>query len=139
MNSNATDRGRRRFLMGAAGVAAAPLVAAVAAGCMSDERSPESPATGANGAGDDANPVTAATTVAGRRTIGSLEVSSVGLGCQTMTGKLYGPVTSREDMVALIRTAVDQGVTFFALPKRTVPSSRKESSGKPSNPYAIRS
>ena len=113
MNSNATDRGRRRFLMGAAGVAAAPLVAALAAGCMSDERSPESPATGASGAGDDANPVTAATTVAGRRTIGSLEVSSVGLGCQTMTGKLYGPVTSREDMVALIRTAVDQGVTFF--------------------------
>ena len=30
-----------------------------------------------------------------------------------MPGKLYGPVTSRADMVTLIRTAVDQGVTFF--------------------------
>src|SRR4029078_4903284 len=42
-----------------------------------------------------------------------LEVSSIGLGCQTMPGKLYGPVSSREDMIALTRTAVDQGVTFF--------------------------
>ena len=30
-----------------------------------------------------------------------------------MTGTLYGPVTSRADMITLIRTAVDQGVTFF--------------------------
>ena len=30
-----------------------------------------------------------------------------------MVGTLYGPVTSREDMVTLIRTAADQGVTFF--------------------------
>jgi aryl-alcohol dehydrogenase-like predicted oxidoreductase len=42
-----------------------------------------------------------------------LEVSSIGLGCQTMPGKLYGPVTSRSDMVTLIRTAFDQGVRFF--------------------------
>jgi aryl-alcohol dehydrogenase-like predicted oxidoreductase len=61
----------------------------------------------------DRNPMVAATTVTGHRTLGSLEVSSIGLGCQTMTGVLYGPVTSRADMVTLIRTAVDQGVTFF--------------------------
>ena len=30
-----------------------------------------------------------------------------------MPGKLYGPVSSRDDMVTLVRTAVDQGVTFF--------------------------
>ena len=111
MTSNSIDHGRRRFLIGAAGLATAPLVAGMTAGCTPDERTPQSP--GAGGDGDGANPVTAATTVTGRRTIGSLEVSSIGLGCQTMPGKLYGPVTSREDMVTLTRTAVDQGVTFF--------------------------
>ncbi|CAM3558899.1 aldo/keto reductase [Mycolicibacterium frederiksbergense] len=57
--------------------------------------------------------MTKATTVTSGRTLGSLQVSSLGLGCQTMTGKLYGPVTSRDDMITLIRTAHDQGVTFF--------------------------
>ncbi|MER5806367.1 aldo/keto reductase [Streptomyces mirabilis] len=42
-----------------------------------------------------------------------MKVSSIGLGCQTMPGNLYGPVSSRKDMLALIRTAVDQGVTLF--------------------------
>lgn len=57
--------------------------------------------------------MTAAITQTGRRRLGSLKVSSIGLGTQTMPGNLYGPVTSRKDMVTLIRTAVDQGVTFF--------------------------
>ncbi len=109
MTSTPADRGRRRFLMGAAGLAAAPLVAGLAAGCTSAEPSSQPRTAG----GDGLDPVTAATTVTSRRTIGALEVSSVGLGCQTMTGTLYGPVTSRADMVTLIRTAVDQGVTFF--------------------------
>ena len=113
MTSNSTDHNRRRFLMGAAGLATVPLVAGITAGCTPDERIPEPPGTGTSTAGNDANPVTAATTVTGGCTIGSLEVSSIGLGCQTMTGTLYGPVTSRADMITLIRTAVDQGVTFF--------------------------
>jgi aryl-alcohol dehydrogenase-like predicted oxidoreductase len=108
-SDNPTGHARRRFLMGAAGLAAAPLVAGIAAGCSSGE--PNQDSGGDNG--DAGNPVTAATTVTGRRKLGSLEVSGVGLGCQTMPGKLYGPVTSRADMVTLIRTAVDQGVTFF--------------------------
>ena len=110
MTSNTTDHGRRRFLMGAAGLATVPLIAGITAGCTPNERLSDS---AGSGAGNGANPVTAATTVTGRRTIGSLEVSSIGLGCQTMTGKLYGPVTSRADMITLIRTAVDQGMTFF--------------------------
>jgi len=106
MDSSQAGHGRRKFLLGAAGVAAVPLVAGLAAGCRSDQ--PAQPATD-----DDANPAVRAITVGDRRQLGSLEVSSIGLGCQTMTGRLYGPVTSREDMVNLIRTAVDQGVTFF--------------------------
>ncbi|MCG5433122.1 aldo/keto reductase [Mycobacterium sp. MYCO198283] len=83
-------------------MAAAPLVAAVAAGCTPAER-----------AESRANPLTVATTVTSRRSLGPLEVSGIGLGCQTMTGTLYGPVSSRDDMITLIRTAHEQGVTFF--------------------------
>ncbi|MFC9841493.1 hypothetical protein ACFVKB_48290 [Rhodococcus sp. NPDC127530] len=108
MHRNPTDRGRRRFLMGAAGLAASPLVAGMAAGCTSTEQTAQSGA-GTSGVRDGARLVTATTTVTGRRTLGSLEVSSIGLGCQTMPGKLYGPVSSRADMITLTRAAVDQG------------------------------
>jgi aryl-alcohol dehydrogenase-like predicted oxidoreductase len=45
---------------------------------------------------------------------GSLEVSAIGLGCMTMNTDLFGtPSGSHGDMVALIRGAVERGVTFF--------------------------
>ncbi len=48
------------------------------------------------------------------RTLGSsgLEVSSIGLGCMTMTGG-YSERPDRNEMIALIGAAVDLGVTFF--------------------------
>jgi hypothetical protein len=55
VHSNPTDLGLRRFLMGAAGLAAAPLVAGMAAGCTSNEQTPESRATGTSGSCDSAN------------------------------------------------------------------------------------
>jgi aryl-alcohol dehydrogenase-like predicted oxidoreductase len=51
--------------------------------------------------------------VNGRRKLGQLEVSSVGLGCQDMTGTFYATAPSRSDMIALARAAHDRGVTFF--------------------------
>ena len=50
-----------------------------------------------------------------KRTMGgSLEVSAIGLGCMTMNTNLFGtPSGSREEMIALLRGAVDRGVTFF--------------------------
>ena len=49
-----------------------------------------------------------------KRTLGSsgLEVSAIGLGCMSMTGG-YSDTPDRQEMIALIRTAVDRGVTFF--------------------------
>jgi aryl-alcohol dehydrogenase-like predicted oxidoreductase len=41
-----------------------------------------------------------------------LEVSAIGLGCMGMTGNL-GPAADRDEMIALIREAVEQGVTLF--------------------------
>jgi len=49
-----------------------------------------------------------------KRTLGTngLEVSAIGLGCMSMTGG-YSDKPDWQEMVSLIRSAVDQGVTFF--------------------------
>src|SRR5208337_875340 len=41
-----------------------------------------------------------------------LEVSALGLGCMGMSTN-YGPAEDRQKMIALMRTAVERGVTFF--------------------------
>jgi aryl-alcohol dehydrogenase-like predicted oxidoreductase len=41
-----------------------------------------------------------------------LEVSAIGLGCMGMSFG-YGPPKERREMISLIRTAVERGVTFF--------------------------
>src|SRR5271166_64435 len=49
-----------------------------------------------------------------QRTIGrnGPQVSAIGLGCMGMSMN-YGPAARRDEMIALIRTAAGQGVTFF--------------------------
>lgn len=42
----------------------------------------------------------------------NLEVSTIGLGCMGMSFG-YGPAGDKQEMIALIRTAVERGVTFF--------------------------
>src|SRR5216110_1658259 len=42
----------------------------------------------------------------------NLEVSAMGLGCMGMSFG-YGPAADKKEMIALIRTAVERGVTFF--------------------------
>jgi len=49
-----------------------------------------------------------------RRTLGSsgLEVSAIGFGCMGMSYG-YGPAGDKQEMISLVRSAVEQGVTFF--------------------------
>ncbi len=49
-----------------------------------------------------------------KRTLGTsgLEVSAIGLGCMGLNYG-YGPATETKDAIKLIRTAFDEGVTFF--------------------------
>src|SRR5438067_2055862 len=48
-----------------------------------------------------------------KRTLGqNLEVSAIGLGCMGMS-QSFPPTPDRDDSIALIREAVDRGVTFF--------------------------
>jgi aryl-alcohol dehydrogenase-like predicted oxidoreductase len=42
----------------------------------------------------------------------NLEVSAIGLGCMGMSFS-YGPPKDKQEMISLIRSAVDRGVTFF--------------------------
>jgi aryl-alcohol dehydrogenase-like predicted oxidoreductase len=46
------------------------------------------------------------------RKLGDLDVSAIGLGCMSMSSG-YGPPADKQQMIALIRAAVDLGVTFF--------------------------
>jgi aryl-alcohol dehydrogenase-like predicted oxidoreductase len=46
------------------------------------------------------------------RKLGALEVSALGLGCMGMSSA-YGPPADKAEMIKLIRSAHDRGVTFF--------------------------
>lgn len=52
-----------------------------------------------------------------KRILGSgnnkLEVSSIGLGCMSMTSGSYNPPRDKAEMVEVIRGTVDRGITFF--------------------------
>jgi aryl-alcohol dehydrogenase-like predicted oxidoreductase len=65
-----------------------------------------------------------------KRKLGSnLEVSAVGLGCMSMSFG-YGPPADKQQMIALIRTAVDLGVTFFDTAEAYGPFTNEELVGE---------
>src|SRR3954449_12889601 len=64
-----------------------------------------------------------------------LEVSAMGLGCMTMTGG-YSGMPDRPDMLALLRRAVDLGVTFFDTAEIYGPHANEELVGEALAPYA---
>jgi aryl-alcohol dehydrogenase-like predicted oxidoreductase len=70
------------------------------------------------------------------RTLGSsgLEVSAIGLGCMGFS-QSYGPAGSHEDAIALIRAAVDRGVTFFDTAEAYGPWVNEELVGEALAPY----
>ena len=65
------------------------------------------------------------------RTLGNsgLRVSAIGLGCMGMTSA-YGPPANRQDMIALLRAAVDRGVTFFDTAEAYGPFANEELVGE---------
>jgi aryl-alcohol dehydrogenase-like predicted oxidoreductase len=72
-----------------------------------------------------------------KRTLGrsGLEVSALGLGCMTMTGG-YSGTPDRDDMISLLRGAVEQGVTFFDTAEIYGPHLNEELVGEALAPYA---
>jgi aryl-alcohol dehydrogenase-like predicted oxidoreductase len=59
----------------------------------------------------------------------NLEVSAIGLGCMGMSFG-YGPAADKKDMISLIRSAVDRGVTFFDTAEAYGPYTNEELVGE---------
>lgn len=62
-----------------------------------------------------------------------LEVSAVGLGCMSMTSA-YGPPADKSEMIRLIRSAYDRGVTFFDTAEAYGPFTNEELVGEALEP-----
>lgn len=92
--------GRRGFLGAAGGLAAAPLLVSTGSQATAQE---------AQGAALYAD----APRISAKRMLGTLEVSSIGLGVQNMYRTYQTTRPSRPEMINIIRAAHDHGVTFF--------------------------
>jgi aryl-alcohol dehydrogenase-like predicted oxidoreductase len=71
------------------------------------------------------------------RTLGQgLQVSALGLGCMGMS-QSYGPNPGdREEMVAVLRGAVERGVTFFDTAEAYGPFTNEQLLGEAVAPFA---
>jgi len=63
-----------------------------------------------------------------------LEVSALGLGCMGMSFG-YGPPADKQEMISLIRTAVERGVTFFDTAEAYGPFTNEELVGEALAPF----
>ena len=90
---------RRNFLGMGLGLTATSVLARMGAAQDRSSRTGNTP-------GKSSGPV-------GRRRLGRLEVSSLGLGVQNMSRKYETTVPYRPEMINIIRAAFDRGVTFY--------------------------
>ena len=67
----------------------------------------------------------------------NLEVSAIGLGCMGMSFG-YGPPKEKQEMISLIRAAVDRGVTFFDTAEVYGPFTNEELVGEALAPFRER-
>lgn len=64
----------------------------------------------------------------------NLEVSALGLGCMGMSSA-YGPAANKQEMIVLIRTAVERGITFFDTAEAYGPFVNEELVGEALAPF----
>lgn len=69
-----------------------------------------------------------------KRKLGNLEVSALGFGCMGLS-YAYGPATEKQQAIAVIRAAVDRGVTFFDTAETYGPFTNEELVGEALAPY----
>ena len=114
------DFTRRKFLVRTAAAAAiAPFLSSgLSAAAAAPVRAPASAAS-----------------VKGRRKLGSLEVSSVGLGVQNMHRRFETTIPHRPEMINIIRKAYDHGVTFFDCAEAYGPHEDERILGEAAQPF----
>src|SRR5438128_1183283 len=64
----------------------------------------------------------------------NLEVSAIGLGCMGMSFS-YGPPKDKQEMISLIRAAVERGITFFDTAEVYGPYTNEELVGEALEPF----
>ena len=64
----------------------------------------------------------------------NLEVSAIGLGCMGMSSS-YGPAADKQEMIRLLRSAVELGVTFFDTAEVYGPFTNEELVGEALAPF----
>src|SRR5215213_1792353 len=70
-----------------------------------------------------------------KRNLGNdLEVSAVGLGCMGLSHG-YGPAADKQEAIALVRRAVERGVTFFDTAEVYGPFTNEELVGEALAPF----
>jgi len=71
-----------------------------------------------------------------KRTLGksNLEVTALGLGCMGMS-YAYGPAPDRQEMIQLLRMAVERGITFFDTAEAYGPFTNEELVGEALAPF----
>ncbi len=67
----------------------------------------------------------------------NLEVSAIGLGCMGMSFS-YGEVKDKQEMISVLRTAVDRGITFFDTAEVYGPFTNEELVGEALSPIRDR-
>ena len=105
MTNTPFNEQRRKFISTSMAVASS---AALAGSALIGSAHAQTPARSANSAG----PISTGQKNA-RRKLGQLEVSSIGLGVQNMARTYQTTVPARPEMINIIRTAYERGVTFF--------------------------
>jgi aryl-alcohol dehydrogenase-like predicted oxidoreductase len=105
MTTPAFDEQRRKFISTSMAVASG---AAVASSGLMGSAQAQAPARSANSDGSTSSGQKIA-----RRKLGQLEVSSIGLGVQNMARSYQTTIPARPEMIHIIRTAYERGVTFF--------------------------
>ncbi len=105
MTNPTFDEERRKFISTSMVMASG---AAVAGSGLLGSAHAQTPAKSAN-AGASASFSQKST----RRKLGQLEVSSIGLGVQNMARTYQTTIPARPEMIEIIRTAYERGVTFF--------------------------
>src|SRR4029077_8890528 len=63
-----------------------------------------------------------------------LEVSAIGLGCMGMSFS-YGPPKDKQEMISLLRAAVERGITFFDTAEVYGPYTNEELVGEALEPF----